>query len=159
MGQVGVPFGVRGWVRVHASTEYPDSLLDYDVWWLGKEGDWKPYKVVDAEVHAKSLVVQFEGFVDRDQVARLRNLTVAVPREELPQTDADEYYWTDLIGLQVVNLQGVQLGEVKDLLETGANDVLVLKGERQRMIPFVGAIVQKVDYDNRTITVDWGEDY
>lgn len=159
MGQVGVPFGVRGWVRVHASTEYPDSLLDYDIWWLGKDGDWKPYKVVDAEVHTKSLVVQFEGFVDRDQAARLRNLVVAIPREELPQTDADEYYWADLIGLQVVNLQGVVLGEVKDLLETGANDVLVLTGERQRMIPFVGAIVQKVDFDSRTITVDWGEDY
>ncbi|MEW5943009.1 MAG: ribosome maturation factor RimM [Pseudomonadota bacterium] len=159
MGHVSAPFGVRGWIKVHAYTETGDGLLDYPVWWVGKPGAWRECAVLDAEVHSKSLAAHLEGCNDRDAAAALRGALIAVPREALPPAEADEYYWNDLIGLRVVNAQGQDLGEVAKLLETGANDVLVVQGERERLIPFVAGTILEVDVDSGRIRVDWGADY
>lgn len=159
MGYVAAPFGVRGWIRVHAYTEAGDGLLDYPVWWLGKPGAWRECAVLESEVHSKSLVVRLEGCDDRDAAAALRGSLIAVPRESLPPAGADEYYWSDLIGLRVVNTQGQDLGRVEKLLETGANDVLVVQGERERLIPFVAPFVLDVDLAAGRIRVDWDADY
>ncbi|MBZ0104518.1 MAG: ribosome maturation factor RimM [Sulfuricella denitrificans] len=160
MGHIGVPFGVRGWVKIYAHTEYSDSLLDYPAWWLGKNGQWREVRVQDSEVHSKSLVVHLEGCDDRDAAAALRGSEIAVPRDALPEPAENEYYWADLIGLSVLNSEQQALGMVSELLETGANDVLVVQqGEQERLIPFVPHVIQEVNLAAGTIRVDWGLDW
>lgn len=159
MGHVSAPFGVQGWIKVHAYTEAADGLFDYPVWWIGKPGAWREYEVVSGDVHGKSLVAQLAGCADRNAAAALKGSQIAVPRKSLPAAEADEYYWNDLIGLRVVNTQGQDLGQVEKLLETGANDVLVVRGERERLIPFVANSVLEVDLKAGCIRVDWDADY
>ncbi|SFZ75882.1 ribosome maturation factor RimM [Chitinimonas taiwanensis] len=160
MGFVAGAFGIRGWVKVVADTEFAESLFDYPIWWLGRNGQWRAYKVVDSSVQPKNLNAQLEGVSDRDVAAALKGMTVAVPRSEMPPAAEGEYYWADLIGLEVVNLQGEKLGKVQKLLSTGANDVLVVQdGETERLIPFVGAIIAAVDQATGVIQADWGLDY
>ncbi|PHV10352.1 ribosome maturation factor RimM [Chitinimonas sp. BJB300] len=160
MGFVAGAFGIRGWVKVVADTEFVDSLFEYPVWWLGRNGQWRAYKVLDSSAQPKNINAQLEGVDDRDAAAALKGMTVAVPRSEMPEADEGEYYWADLIGLEVVNLQAERLGAVHSLLGTGANDVLVVKdGDTERLIPFVGAVVVSVDQASGLIQVDWGLDY
>ncbi|WP_059284679.1 MULTISPECIES: ribosome maturation factor RimM [Aquitalea] len=160
MGFVRGAFGIKGWVKVQADTEYADGLFDYPVWWLGKDDSWKPYTFENGAVQPKGLSAKLQGVDDRDGAEALRGLQVAVPRSELPEAGEDEYYWSDLIGLSVVNQQGVVLGKVTELMETGANDVLVVEGEYgQRLIPFVGQFVLNVNLAEASISVDWGLDY
>ncbi|KAF0811884.1 Ribosome maturation factor RimM [Andreprevotia sp. IGB-42] len=161
MGFVSGAFGIRGWINVVASTEYADSLLDYSTWWLGVDGKWQAYTVLEGHVQPKKLAAQLEGVEGRDAAFALKGMQVAVPRSALPVLDSDnEFYWADLIGLAVVNTQGESLGVVDKLFETGANDVLVvMDGATERLLPFVGHVVLKVDLDAGSITVDWGLDY
>jgi len=159
MGHVSVPFGVRGWIKVRPYTETLDSLLDYPVWWLGKEGAWREYKVLEADVHGKGLIASLEGSDGREMAEMLQGSQIALPREQLPKAQANEYYWSDLIGLGVINAQGVELGKVSELLETGANDVLVIQGDRERLVPFVNPLVLEVDLAKGLIKVDWDADY
>lgn len=159
MGRVAAPYAVRGWIRVQTFTEYLDSLLDYPIWQLGRNGRWQAYRLLDGRVQGQMLVAQLEGINDRDQAERLRGMEVAVGRDERPGTDEDEYYWDELIGLEVVNQEGVSLGRVRGLLETGAHDVLEVEGERKRLIPFTEPIVQEVDTAAGVIRVDWAADY
>jgi len=159
MGHIGVPFGVRGWVKVHAYTEHSDSLLDYPVWWLGRNGQWQEYEVLGCDEHPKALVAHLAGSNDREAAIALRGCEIAVPKKSLPPAAENEYYWADLIGLEVVNTEQQKLGRITSLLETGANDVLVVQGERERLIPFIAQVVLEVDQAAGTIQVDWGLDY
>lgn len=160
MGHVGVPFGVRGWIKVYTHTEAVDSLLNYPVWWVGLNGVWREYKVLEAAAHPKTLVAHLAGCDDRSAAALLRGSEIAVPREALPQTGDNEYYWADLIGLAVENTQGYLLGRVTGLLETGANDVLVVRqDDQERLLPFVDEVVLDVDYGLGRIRVEWGTDW
>lgn len=159
MGQVLAPFGVLGWIRIRPYTETQDGLGDYSKWWLGKKGAYRPYSVETAKSHGKELIAKLQGVDDRDQALSLRGLEVVVPRKALPATQPDEYYWTDLIGLTVLNTDNLVLGKVESLIATGANDVLVVSGDRQRLIPFIAAVVQSVELAEGRLTVDWGEDY
>jgi len=160
MGYVRGAFGVRGWVKIHVDTEYPDSLFEYPVWWLGKDGSWKPYTFENGTVQPKAIAAKLEGIEDRDGAELLRGMQVAVPRSEMPPPEDDEYYWSDLIGLDVFNQEGLHLGKVTSLMETGANDVLVVSGEAgNTLIPFVGQFVLQVLLEARRINVDWGIDY
>lgn len=163
MGRVAAPYAVQGWLKIQTFTEYLDSLLDYDFWWLGQEtgrrAGWREYRVLDGKVHGQTLLVQLEGVDDRTAAEGLKGLDVAVDRAEFPQAEPDEYYWDDLIGLEVVNAEGVALGKVAGLMETGAHDVLRVLGERERLIPFVDAYVQEVDMAGGRIRVAWGADW
>ena len=160
MGFVRGAFGVRGWVKVQADTQYADSLFDYPTWWLGRNGEWKPYTFADGAAQPKGLAVKFEGIDDREVAAAMRGMQIAVPRDQLPAAAEDEYYWIDLIGLDVVNKEDIVLGKVSQLMETGANDVLVVRGETdERLIPFVSDYIVDVDLAAKRITVDWGLDY
>lgn len=159
MGHIRAPYGVRGWMHVAIYTEAVDSLLDYPGWWLNQGGAWREYQVLDVQVHGKGLVAHLQGVDDREAAQALRGSEVGVPREQLPAPEADEYYWQDLMGLKVVNLQEEPLGVVADLLETGANDVLVVRNGTERLIPFVDAVVREVDLTAGVIRVDWGKDY
>ena len=164
MGRVAGPYGIRGFARVQVYTEAIDSLLDFDEWLVGRQGRWEPRKVLEADVHGDGLVARFEGVDTPEAVRALRGSDVAVLRGDLPPADEDEVYWIDLIGCEVLNREGVSLGQVKNLLETGANDVLVVvsgSGETrvERLIPYIAQVVESVDVPGRSIRVDWGEDY
>lgn len=161
MGYVSGAFGVRGWIKIHADTEYADSLFGYKTWWLGKPGQaWQPYAFGEGAVQSKNIVAQLTGVDDRDQAFALRGLSIAVPRSELPPAADDEYYWADLIGLTVINQQDESLGEIIEMMETGAHDIIVVRGAGgQHLIPFVQPILIEVDLAARRVRVDWQADY
>jgi 16S rRNA processing protein RimM len=160
MGKVVAAQGIQGWVKIQTFTEYLDSLLDYDTWYVGNEQAWRPLQVLEANVHGKVLVARLEGITDRTSAERYKGQLVAVSRDSLPEHEEGEYYWSDLIGMSVVNLAGEQFGTVNTLLETGSNDVLVIKGEcGETLIPFIASVIQQVNLKDKVIRVDWQTDY
>lgn len=161
MGRIAAAQGIKGWVKVQPFTEQLGSLMDYRSWWIGQEhGPWREVEVKQCEVHNKTLAAQLPGCPDRSAAEKLKGLLIAVPRSSLPKQSDDEYYWSDLIGLAVVNEEGMQLGMVANLLETGANQVLSVKGDNgEILIPFVATAIKQVDLQNKCIRVDWAADY
>jgi len=161
MGRIAAAHGIRGWVKIQPYTEYLDSLLDYGVWWIGQEhGPWRKVEVQHCEVHNKTLAAQLPDCPDRNAAEKLKGLLIAVPRSSMPEQAKDEYYWTDLIGMEVVNESDERLGTVVNLLETGANQVLSVKDDNgEILIPFVATAIKQVDVRNKTIRVDWQADY
>ena len=164
MGRIVAPYGVFGWLKVVPDTEAFDGLFDYDTWWLGKGDDWREYQVETAKVHNDVLVVKLAGIDDRDAAFACKGKQVAVPREQLPEPGDNEYYWSDLIGLNVKNQQGVDFGSIIDVFETGANDVLVVKKDdapknEEKLLPFIAAVVLEVDLEAKTMLVDWDEEF
>ena len=161
MGRVAAAQGILGWVKLKTYTEHVDSLADYPVWWLGNEGHpWREVHVESCALQSKGLVAKFPGCNDRTAAEKYKGLLVAVPRSSLPQQAKDEYYWSDLIGLTVVNLAGENLGTVDNLMDTGANQVLCVQGgSGEILIPFIASTIKSVDLMGRVIRVDWAADY
>ncbi len=163
MGRVTAPFGVHGWIKIFALTAPITNLCDYPVWWLGRDEHWREMRVVDTRVHGKMLLAQVAGIEDREAAVVLKGIAVAVPRAQLPAAAENEFYWADLIGLKVVNGEGHEFGRVAKVVETGANDVLVVAGaggqDRETLIPFISGAITKVDLEAGVIHVDWGRDY
>jgi 16S rRNA processing protein RimM len=160
MGHIAGPYGIKGWVRVVSYTEPLENLLDYRPWQLRQDKVWQSVDVVEARRHGKGLVVRLPDCRDRDMAARYSGTEIGIFREQLPVTDDDEYYWDDLVGLHVVTLDGKELGIVDHLIETGSNDVLVIKGEREYLVPFIqGKVINAVDLAGRQIRVDWDPDF
>lgn len=160
MGHIAGPYGVRGWVRVTPYTEELTALLEYSPWYLYSQGEWQPVEVLQGKPHGKGLVVQLAQCTDREQAAAMSGTKIAVYRSQFPGTEAGEYYWSDLIGLQVINRDGTVLGTVDHLIETGANDVLVVQGEQEYLVPFIsGQVIREVDIGKQIIRIDWDTDY
>lgn len=166
MGRIVAPFGVQGWLKVHPLGDDPLSWRKMSQWWLGKDPesqhpeDWQPYQPRGIRLHGKGVVLAVEGVLDRTAAEAIDGWYIAAPREALPQTAHNEYYWTDLIGLTVQNASGLVLGRVQSLLETGAHAVLeVVEGEQVRLIPFVEAYVKDVDKAAGQIQVEWESDW
>jgi len=170
LGRIVAPHGVRGGVKIHPFGDDPHSWSKMLYWWLGSnpdstdEADWKAYKLESLKDQGKNLVASFDEVSDRSGAEALDGLFIAAPREYMPKPGLDEYYWTDLIGLTVVNTADVRLGEVQGLIETGAHHVLQLaegKGDAkvERLIPFVGAFIKTVDLTRREIRVEWEADW
>jgi len=159
MGRVVAPYGVNGWVKVQPFTQESRGLLDYSSWQVGREGAWQLRTVESAKVHGAAVVAKLAGIADRDQAAVLQGMRVAISRDQFPAAASGEFYWTDLIGLRVVNTSGFELGTVSRVFETGANDVLVVDGERERLLPFIETVIRQVDIAGGRITVDWEADY
>jgi len=159
MARVLGPFAVKGWIKVQPFTQLPAGILDYPVWWLGRDGEWIERALQEGAVHGKTVVAKLAGCDEREAAAALQGLDVAVPREQLPRSQPGEYYWADLQGLEVRNLQGESMGRVERLLEAGASQVLVVHGDRERLIPYVSAVVAAVDLAKGEIVVDWGLDF
>ena len=157
LGKVAGVFGVKGWIKVRSDTEPLTNILDYSPWYLHKDGEWLRYELEQGQRHGKGLIAHLDSCDDRDLAASLVGFPIAVDRSQLPDTEVGEYYWSDLIGLQVENIQGRQLGEVKELMATGANDVLVIQNsENELLIPYVvDHYIVKVDLEQGKITVDW----
>lgn len=160
MGRITAPYGVKGWVHIAAYTELPENLLNYLPWYINRQGSWQALEIVAGRLHGKGLVVQPQGCADRDAAAALRGTDIGIYRSQLPPAAADEYYWSDLIGMQVIAQDGSVLGHLDYLFETGANDVMVVKGEQEYLVPFIeGQVVKSVDLETREIRVDWDPDF
>ena len=156
LGRISGLFGVNGWVKVFSYTQPREAILDYDQWYLQQDGAWRATAVAEGKRHGKSVIARLAGLDDRDQAAKVVGLEIAIERDELPGAEDGTYYWADLEGMLVVHRDGRELGRVAYLLETGANDVLVTEGERERLIPFIAEeVILDVDFDKGVISVDW----
>jgi len=158
VGRVSGLYGVRGWVKVFSETEPRDNILTYQPWYLGAEHN--PRGLVAGRSQGKGLVARLEGCEDRDQAAALVGLAISIHRSQLPRLRADEFYWADLVGLNVETLDGTLLGRVDRLFATAANDVLVVEGDRERLLPFVrDRVIKDVDLGQGRIRVDWDPEF
>ncbi len=154
-------FGVRGQVKVESWTEPRESIFRYQPWTLrDAAGASRELEGARGKASGKHLVATLPGVEDRDAAEALRGIEILVPRSALPPPSAGEFYWVDLEGLRVVNVDGTDFGTVSHLFSTGANDVLVARGDRERLIPFVEPdFVRSVDFDAGLVTVDWDPEF
>jgi 16S rRNA processing protein RimM len=160
VGRISGIFGVKGWVKVFSFTDPRENILSYSPWLLKKGSETRPVDIVDGKPQGKSIIVQLKGINDRDQAAHFMGWDVFIRHEQLPEATGGEYYWSDLIGLKVETIEGVQLGIVDSLLETGANDVIIVQGERERAIPFIqGQTIINIDLDAGKMIVDWDPEF
>lgn len=156
LGRIVGVFGVDGWVKLHSFTEPRDNIFRYRPWTLRGPAGERSIERPQGRAQGKGVVARLDGVADRDAAAALVGTEIWVPRDALPKARKGEYYWADLEGLAVRTVEGVDLGRVSHLFATGANDVLVVQGERERLIPFVpGLQVVRVDLDAGLIEVDW----
>lgn len=158
VGRIAGVYGLKGWIKVISETDPRTGILDYSPWLIG--ADATPRTVSENKSHGKGMIVRLDGCDDRDTAAQLVGQEIAVAREQLPPPRPDEFYWFDLEGLSVVTTKGVVLGQVDHLFSTGVNDVLVIKGERERLLPFAwGDVVKEVNLERGRIEVDWDPDF
>lgn len=169
MGRVLAPHGVRGWIKVQPVSEVPERLLDFATWWVrpARDSTWREVRQTAGRMHSGVLLVALAGVTTREDAQALRGAEIGVPRAALPRTKKDEIYWVDLEGLAVVNREGVALGVVAEVVAHGAHPLLRVArpaGEEgpsgpDRLIPYVPAIVDRIDLEARRIDVDWGQDF
>lgn len=160
LGKISGVFGVQGWVKIFSWTDPREGIIDYSPWMLHHRGEWREIELEAGQRQGKMVIAKLAGVDDRDQAMLLNGAVIAVPAERLKKLKKDQFYWRELEGLQVINAAGVNLGVVDHLMETGANDVLVVKGDRERLIPYTpGHAVQKVDLSAGVISVDWDPDF
>lgn len=160
LGSVSGYYGVKGWVKVYSFTSPIENILNYKTWQLSNKNQNKVVSLVSGKKHGKGIVAKLKGYDDRESVAALLKSEIKVARDLLPVLPDGEFYWGDLAGLRVVNLAGVEFGKVDHLFDTGANDVMVVQGDVERLVPFVqGMYIKKVDLGGGNILVDWPEDF
>lgn len=157
MGRIFGPWGVRGWVRVDPYCAEPATLTTCKTWRVESGGESREYTVIEARVHTTQVIAHLAGVEDREAALALKGCGVAVPRETLPEPEEGSYYWSDLIGLAVVNLEGEALGSVQSLFDNGAHDVIEIAGEPARLVPWTA--VRRVDLARGRIEVEWGADW
>jgi len=161
IGKIGAPYGVKGWVKITTYTDETEGVFSYSPWLLGEAE--KEVTVDVWRTHNKGVVAKLIGVESRDDAESIKNLDISIKAEQLPQLTDDEYYWRDLVGMQVVTEAGYDLGAVKELFETGSNDVMLIRanpndafGQKERMVPFLfDQVIKQVDMQARTIKVDW----
>ncbi|GMQ96893.1 MAG: ribosome maturation factor RimM [Gammaproteobacteria bacterium] len=160
VGRITGIFGLQGWVKIHSYTDPAGNILNFSCWHLSR-GDQDVIRgLIKGQMHGKAVIAHLAGCDDRDQADTLVGCEIAVPRSDLPALAPGQYYWAELIGLDVVTLDGTSLGRLERLIETGANDVMIIHGERERLIPFIkDQVIRDVDLDCGVIRVDWQSDY
>nr|CAA6824973.1 MAG: 16S rRNA processing protein RimM [uncultured Thiotrichaceae bacterium] len=160
LGKINGVFGVKGWMKVYSYTAEQNDILSYKNWYLQQDGQWQKVKLLKGQRQGKGIVASIEGIVDRDQALALQGTLIGTLREALPKLSNDQFYWSDLAGLSVVTVDGQQLGEISHLFETGANDVMVVKGDRERWLPWLmNDVVKLVDLNEGIVQVDWDPDF
>lgn len=160
-GEISGVFGVKGWVKVFSFTDPRENILRYSPWILQKNKQTREIKVIGGQRQGNNVVAELEGIADRDTALALMGWQILISKQQLPKTQPGEYYWADLVGLKVETQDGIKLGVVDHLLETGANDVLVvLDGETERLIPFLQQqTLLSIDLDAGLMVVDWDPDF
>ncbi|MCL1056942.1 ribosome maturation factor RimM [Shewanella sp. Choline-02u-19] len=167
LGKLGSSHGIKGWLKITTYTDSVEGIFDYSPWLLKEQGEWREVKVLQWRMQGKAVVACLEGVETRDQAQALTNCEIAVPAEQMNVLPEDEFYWRDLIGCEVVNTKGYNMGKVQEIVETGSNDVLLVKanakdgfGKAERMVPFVTEqFILKVDLTAKQILVDWDPDF
>lgn len=157
VGKIGSTYGVQGWLKVFSFTEEVGDILEYDPWYLEEGGTWGLIKVKQAREHGKCVVAKLAGYNTPEEARLLTGKKIAVKRSQLPPLEKGEYYWRDLEGLTVINQHGETLGKIIYLIETGANDVLVIKNQgKEYAIPYLpGDVITRVDLANQEMHVNW----
>jgi 16S rRNA processing protein RimM len=162
VGEISGVFGVKGWVKIFSLTEPRENILSYSPWILQKGTETKKVFLVEGRKQGKSVVASIKGVADRDVAETYSGWEILINQSQLPKSKGGEYYWADLVGLSVETELGVSLGKVDHLIETGANDVLVILNEEkeERLVPFLqGQVVKDIDLDASTMIVDWDPDF
>ncbi len=167
LGKFGAVYGINGWLKVNSYTDVPEGIFDYTPWQIQLQGNWRQVQISGKKRHGNGLIVKLAEVSDRDQAQLYVNADIAVERSALPQLAEGDYYWRDLMGMAVVNEAGYHLGEVVDMMETGSNDVLVVKanksdafGKTERLLPFLtDSVIKEVNNAERRILVDWDPDF
>ena len=160
VGRIVGIYGVRGWVKVVSYTDPRNNIFEYKPWYLDLGEEPQQVALQAGRPQGKGLVAQLADIEDRDAAAKLIDAEILVPRSEFGEPKQGQYFWNDLIGMRVTTLEGEDLGVVESLLATGANDVLVVQGDRRRLIPFVmDEAIRQVDLEQRTISVDWDSEF
>ena len=162
VGKLGSTYGIRGWLRIYSSTEQAESIFNYQPWFLNIKGQWQAVELESWRYHSHDLIVKLKNIDDRDVAQTLTNVEIGVSADNFPELE-EGYYWHDLIGCNVINLDGYAMGVVTEMMETGSNDVLVVRanskdafGKQERLIPFLyQQVVKRVDLTTKTIEVDW----
>ncbi len=163
VGKLGAPHGIKGWLKVHSFTDDPEGIFDFNPWLVNHQGKWETFEVVDWRRSGKGFIAKFEKINDRDHAMSFTHAEITVEKSQIPELPDGEFYWRDLIGMTVVTDKGYGLGKVDDLMETGSNDVLVVKansndgfGKTERLLPFLtDSVIKNVNLDAKEITVDW----
>ena len=159
IGKIISAYGIKGWVKIRPFTETAKSFIQYKKQFLSKnQKDWNCIQIEKMKIQGQDVVADL-GFENRDQAIESKGQILAVDRQQLPQLEENEYYWDDLIGLNVYDLQHNDLGKVIELIETGANDVLVVSGEKERLIPYIPQVIVKIDLTEKRIDVDWDKKF
>lgn len=160
LGEVVGVFGVQGQLKLRSHTDPPEALARYTTWYVTHRGRESKISRPRCRVHGKGLVATLPDVADRDAAEAMVGAQIWVDRASLPKLPEGEYYWADLEGLAVETVEGLALGSVSHLFATGANDVVVVRGERERLIPFVQPdVIRSVDLESRLIVVDWDPDF
>lgn len=159
VGNFGRVFGVLGWIKVVSLTVPKENILDIQPWLLKKNGSWEEVCFEDSKKHAGDIIVKLPGCNSPEISRCLTNVEIFVRRDQLPKLKSDEYYWVDLVGLEVINKDGINFGVVQSLIATGSNDVLVVIGDRKRLIPYLSDVILQVDLASKTICVNWDADF
>lgn len=165
VGRIGAAYGIKGWVKIHSFTEPMDNLLNYGQWWIKRKGEWQPLAIDAGHRHGKGLVAHIEGVDDRNAADVFKGGEIGVSSELLSTLEDGDYYWHQLLGLQVWSSDEF-LGQVDHLIETGANDVLVVRAcegsrdKRERLVPWLPeSVVTSVDLNAKRIEVDWDPEF
>ena len=167
LGCIGAPYGIKGWVKITTYTDTPENIFEYTPWLLEVAGEWREVEVEQWRPHGKVVVAKLAESNDRDGAVRLTSCKIAVRPDQLTDLGDNDFYWRELIGMEVKNTKGYHFGHVDALMETGSNDVLQVKanirdafGKNERLIPLVdGEVIINIDRENRLIEVDWDPDF
>jgi 16S rRNA processing protein RimM len=158
LGRVGAPHGVQGWVKVFSYTEPPEGITDYPEWDVVRGTEVRRMTVLESKRAGQGIAVRLEGIETREAAQMLSGAEVRIDRSELPEAGPGEYYWHDLVGLEASNRDGQSLGRVAEILELPAHPVIVLRGERERLVPLVPERLVAVDLAGGKLTLDWHPD-
>ncbi len=161
VGEIAGVFGIKGWVKVYSHTDPRENILKYSPWILKKDNALKQVKLINGKRQGKSIVACLEGFTDRNIAESYVDWGILIKKSQLPKSGNGDYYWADLVGLRVETESGISLGKVDYLIETGANDVLVVNdGDEERLIPFLHQqVIKSIDLFDKLIIVDWDPDF
>jgi 16S rRNA processing protein RimM len=159
VGRLGRPHGIQGWMRIISFTEPEESILNYPEWFIARGDLWEPIELEEYKLQSGMILVKFPGCDNPEQARLYTNANIAITRDQLPSLDENDFYWTDLEGLTVINKQGAELGVIDHLFATGSNDVMVVKGVVEHLVPYIKHVILEVDLKNKRMLVDWEEDF
>ena len=159
IGQINGLFGVQGWVKLFSYAHPRKNILSYQPWHIKVDGVWTTLDIVKGREQGKTIVAQLKGVVDREDSRRYIGVELYIEKSQLPQLAQGEYYWDELTGLEVINNQGIILGTISYLVDTGANNVMVVNGKKEHWVPYIEPFLISIDMDKRQILVDWDEDF